>query len=81
MPHDEGLPIPEPPDTLLLKLDDEEMDGTSNICVPSTSKDPYFDHGFMSSEPHIITQHELNDLYDPSFRFPLLFQAGTRVSI
>ena len=61
--HDEELPIPEPPDVLLLfEPDDEEDDRASDISALLNSEDPDFDDGFMSSKPHLISQHELNDL-------------------
>ena len=62
VPHDEELPIPEPPDVLLFEPDDEEDDRASDISAHLNSEDPDFDDGFMSSKPHLISQHELNDL-------------------
>ncbi|XP_042233773.1 protein lava lamp-like [Homarus americanus] len=62
VPLGEGLPIPEPPDSFSLESENEEDDGTCETCEPSTSQDPELAHSLTSSEPHKITQNELNDL-------------------
>jgi hypothetical protein len=60
--HGEGLPVPEPPYSYSLESEDEQDDEIYDSSGPSTSTDPDFEPTVMSSEPHRITQNELNDL-------------------
>jgi hypothetical protein len=56
VPHGEGLPFPEPPETVTLEWDKEEDDEICDFSDPSTSKDHEFAHNVMSAEPHRITE-------------------------
>jgi hypothetical protein len=60
VPHDEFLPVPNPPadpDILQQSSDDASTDSSSLLCLSGSS-----DAEFMSKQPHLITQEELNDL-------------------
>ena len=59
VPHGEGLPVPDAPESFSLESDEEE-DETSGP-EPSMSHDPDFVPS-CSPEQHLITQGELNDL-------------------
>lgn len=58
--HGDDLPIPEPPDSFEIEDDDEDEE-CSNTNV-SSSSDPDFISDEACTEPHRITQNELNDL-------------------
>jgi len=61
VPHGEGLPVPDAPESFSLESDEEEEENETSSPEPSMSHDPYFLPS-SSSEPHLITQGELNDL-------------------
>jgi hypothetical protein len=61
--HNEALPIPKPPENVNVDdkdcatdEDDLEQDGETFDC------DPTFEESCSSSEPHLLTQGDLNDL-------------------
>lgn len=60
VPHGEGLPIPKTPESFEVETSEEELQKTSNDEA-STSQDPDFLPS-TSTEPHLITPMELNDL-------------------
>lgn len=61
VPHGEGLPVTDAPESFSLESDEEE-DETS-APEPSMSQHPLFlPSSSSSSKPHLITQGELNDL-------------------
>ena len=63
VPHREDLPIPEPPEYYTLDSDDDHDDDLDSADPePSTSADPDFKLPHSSTEPHLISQSELNDL-------------------
>ncbi len=59
VPLEEGLPVPDAPESFSLESDEEENQDCSP--GPSMSNDPDFDQE-SSCEPHLITQGELHDL-------------------
>ena len=61
VPHGEGLPVPDAPESFSLESDEEEEEDETSGPEPSMSQDPHFLPS-SSSEPHLITQGELNDL-------------------
>ena len=64
VPHGEGLPVPEPPDSFSLESDEEQQEDESTETETELAislQDPDFLPS-SSSEPHFITQAELNDL-------------------
>jgi len=62
--HDERISVPEPPKEFTIDSDDEdEGELTSGSPEPPASTEPHVSHGRSSApQPHILTQHELNDL-------------------
>jgi len=64
VPHDEGLPVPELPESFLLESDEEQHENESTETETELAmflQDPDFIPS-SSSEPRLITQGELNDL-------------------
>ena len=61
VPHCEGLPIPEPPDSFSLDSDEEEKNIPEETPQPSASRGLEFFLNVTSDEPHKITQIELSD--------------------
>lgn len=63
VPHDESLPVPNPPEFWTLEDEDEhaETDEMLQIVDDSATEDPEFEPS-TSSNPHLISQAELNDL-------------------
>ncbi len=59
VPHREGLPVPDAPESFSHESDEEENEDCSP--GPSMSNDPDFDQE-SSSEPHLITKGELHNL-------------------
>ncbi|KDR22943.1 hypothetical protein L798_00777, partial [Zootermopsis nevadensis] len=68
--HGKLLPIPEPPESFSVDSDEDEntddvqaeLDIHEEVQQPSTSRDPPFCTSLYPSEPHKITESELNDL-------------------
>jgi len=62
--HGEGISFPEPPKEFTTDSDDEdESESTSGSPERPASTEPHVSHGRSSaSQPHILTQDELNDL-------------------
>ena len=58
VPHGEGLPVPDAPQSFSLESEEDDESSSSEI---SQSCDSDF-LPFTSSKPHLITQGELNDL-------------------
>ena len=61
VPHKEGLPVPDAPESFSLESDDEKEKDETSGPEPSISQDSHF-FPFSFSAPHIITQSELIDL-------------------
>ncbi|XP_050783868.1 zinc finger protein 701-like [Gopherus flavomarginatus] len=61
VPHREGPPVPDAPESFSLESEEEEEEDETSGPEPSVSQDPHFLPS-SSSEPHLITQGELNDL-------------------
>src|SRR6218665_1047212 len=59
--HDESLPVPKAPDTFSLDEADEDAAIDHTGTTAATGSDSDFEP-CVSSEPHLITQSELNDL-------------------
>lgn len=59
--HDESLPVPKAPDTFSLDEADEDAAIDHTGTTAATDSDSDFEP-CVSSEPHLITQSELNDL-------------------
>jgi hypothetical protein len=59
VPHGDGLPIPKPPASFEVHDDDEDEEES---CETSGSSDEDFEPNEACSEPHRISQNELNDL-------------------
>ena len=66
VPHGDGLPIPEPPESFTIDSDEgasqKDSDGSEEHQQATASRDPDFDFNSVLDEPHRITQDELNDL-------------------
>jgi hypothetical protein len=64
VPHNEALPIPKPPANVIVDDEDcatyeadlEQVGGTFDC-------DPTFEASCSSSEPHLLTQGDLDDLF------------------
>jgi len=64
VPHGEGPPVPEPPESFSLESDEEQHENQSTETETELAmylQDPDFLPS-SHSEPHLITQGELNDL-------------------
>lgn len=63
IPHDESLPVPKSPEIWTLEDEEEhaEVDETLQIEADASAEDPDFEPS-TSSNPHLISQAELNDL-------------------
>jgi hypothetical protein len=55
VPHCEGRPIPEPPDSFSPGCDEEQDNTPEETRQPSTSRQPQFFLNATSAEPHKIT--------------------------
>ena len=64
VPHGEGISIPEPPKEFTIDSDDEDKGkSTSGSPEPPAFTEPHVSHSRSSAtQPHILTQDELNDL-------------------
>ena len=62
--HGEEISVPEPPKEFTIDSDAvDEGESTSGSPEPPASTEPHVSHGRSStSQPHIFTQDELNDL-------------------
>ncbi|XP_065444006.1 uncharacterized protein LOC101953070 isoform X3 [Chrysemys picta bellii] len=61
VPHGEGLLVPDAPESFSLDSDEEEEEDETSGPESSMSQDPHFLPS-SSSEPHFLTQGEVNDL-------------------
>jgi hypothetical protein len=63
LPHNEALPIPEPPANVTV---DDEYSATDEADLEQVGEtfdcDPTFEASCSSSEPHLLTQGDLNGL-------------------
>ena len=67
IPHDENLPVPEPPENGLVILEQMECeDHSSPEATQHASDDQYFPQK-RTSEPERFNQQELNDLIQDLF--------------
>ena len=62
LPHGEGLPVPEPPNSFSLDFDEEEENTPEETQQLSKSRDLEFFMNGTSDETHKITQEGLYDL-------------------
>jgi hypothetical protein len=68
VPHGERLPLPELPEDVSVDSDGDDENDEYQLHLhseeqrPSASRDPEFYSNLDSSEPHKITEIELNDL-------------------
>ena len=64
VPHGEGISAPEPTKEFTIDSEDEDEDeSTSGPPEPPASTEPHVSNGRSSAtQPHILTQDELNDL-------------------
>jgi len=59
--HSEELPVPKPPENVILS-DDEQEEDFAESCNDDVSTDPNFEASCSSAEPQLLTQGDLNDL-------------------
>jgi hypothetical protein len=64
VPHCEGLPIPNPPDSFSVDCNEEEENTLRGTPQPSSSRDPEFFMNVTSAKPHKIMHKEVPDLRD-----------------
>jgi hypothetical protein len=61
--HNEALPIPKPPANVIMDDEDSATDEADLEQAGETFDcDPTFEASCTSSEPHLLTQDDLNDL-------------------
>jgi hypothetical protein len=62
VPHNEALPIPKPPANVILDEDSATDEADLEQVGENFDCDPTFEASCSSSEPHLLTQGDLNDL-------------------
>jgi hypothetical protein len=63
VPHNEALPIPKPSANVIVDDEDSTTDEVDLEQVGETSDcEPTFEASCSTSEPHLLTQGDLNDL-------------------